>query len=180
MLKSLYYAYVGISSHHPHFAINKANGPVAIAPLTPNLPRLSLMVNVPNWDDDVYLMPRRNDATITSRFTESEPFAMYDVSCLSIHHNQQLPWCHFKSILHLSKPSTQSQCRLHPHYWFDLIRPAAHPRFAKPGPSCLLMVHDLVQQSTKLCWAVTTIPLLDYGAPFLLQILNHPYEQDPF
>jgi hypothetical protein len=91
MLKLLYYAYVGISSRHLHFAINKANGPVAIAPFNPNLPRSSPMVNIPNWDDDVYLTPQRDNALLFSRFTKSEQFTMCVILHPLISYDRQIP-----------------------------------------------------------------------------------------
>jgi hypothetical protein len=61
----LYYAYGGIRSTHPHIAINKANGLVAAALLTPNWPDPSPLVVIPNWDDDIYLIMCGADAFFT-------------------------------------------------------------------------------------------------------------------
>jgi hypothetical protein len=58
----LYYAYGGICSPHPHNAINKAYGLVAAAPLTPSWPGLPPLVDIPIWDDDIYLKRRGADA----------------------------------------------------------------------------------------------------------------------
>jgi hypothetical protein len=75
MIHFLYYPYVGICSRHPHITLNKANGLVATAPFTSNWPCPSPLVNVPNWVDDIYLKRRGADASIGSRFAESEPYA---------------------------------------------------------------------------------------------------------
>jgi hypothetical protein len=144
MMKLLYYAYVRISSRHLHFAINKANGPVAFAPFYPNLPQSSPMVDIPNWDDDVYLMPRRNNALLSFRFTESEQFTMRVVLHPLISYDCQIPEYQFESIICPSNPLTQSQRRPDCSFHFNSIRPANHPRFSKPGPSCLPMVNNLV------------------------------------
>jgi hypothetical protein len=80
MIKFLYYAYVGISSRHVHIALIKANESVATAPFLSNLPQSSPMVDVANWDNDVYLAGYCNDAPIGSRFAESEPYTTGVVS----------------------------------------------------------------------------------------------------
>ena len=180
MMKLLYYAYVGISSRHIHFAINKPNGPVAIAPLYPNLPRSSPMVDVPNWDDDVFLTPGRDNAPLSSRFTESEQSTTCIVLRPLISYDRQIPRYQFGSIVCPSNPLTQSQRRPDRSFHFNSIHLANCPRFSKPGPSCLPMVNNPVRPSTTLRWKATTIPLLNFDLPILLHILNQPYEWDPF
>jgi hypothetical protein len=144
MIHFLYYVYVGICSLHPHIALNKTNRLAATAPLTSNWPRLSPLVDVLIWVNDVYLKRRGADASIGSRFIESEPYAWHVVFLL-------LQWICCSLV---KRPSIYTFPSFSPASWlhqeshllhkFHIIHPTDCPRFAKPGPSCFSMVPDLV------------------------------------
>jgi hypothetical protein len=93
----LYYAYGGTRSPHPHIAINKANGLVVAAPLTPSWPGPPPLVDIPNWDDDIYLKRRGADAFFGSRFAKSEPYAQHGIFLLPLwpHVYPSLPTFYF-------------------------------------------------------------------------------------
>jgi hypothetical protein len=175
----LYYAYVGICSRHPHIALNKANGLVATAPLTSDWPRPSPLLDIPNWVNDVYLTGRGADAFIGSRFAESEPYA----PCVIF----LLPLCPQSSPVQQHSipnvPSFAPTFRLHQEFVlfhrFRIIHPADHPRFAKPGLSCFLMVHVSIPPSSTLRGSASTIPLWDFDLPFLLFYPHRPYHSAP-
>ncbi len=80
----LYYAEGGTRSPHPHIVFNKANGLVAAAPLSSIWPGPLPLVDIPNWDDEVYLTRGGADASLGSRFTESEPYAQCVVFLLML------------------------------------------------------------------------------------------------
>jgi hypothetical protein len=48
---------------------------VAAAPLASIWPGPSPLVDIPNWDNDIYLTGGGADASLGSRFTKSEPYA---------------------------------------------------------------------------------------------------------
>jgi hypothetical protein len=79
MIQYLYYAYIGICSLQPNFALIKANGLSAAAPSAPVWMHLMTSVNFTNWDDDVYLNARGVVAYIGSRFTKSESYCPRNV-----------------------------------------------------------------------------------------------------
>jgi hypothetical protein len=79
MIQYLYYAYVGICSRQPNFALIKANG---LSPTTPSAPVWTCLItsiNLPNWTDDVHLNARGVVAYIGSRFYKSESYCPRDV-----------------------------------------------------------------------------------------------------
>ncbi len=80
MIQYLYYAYIGISSRQPNFALIKANGLSAAAPSALVWMCLMTSVDFPNWDDDAYLNAHGVVAYICSyRFTEAESYCPCDV-----------------------------------------------------------------------------------------------------
>jgi hypothetical protein len=64
----LYYAYGGTCSPHPHIVFNKANGLVTAAPLSSIWPGPSPLVDIPNWDNDVYLTGGGADASLHQKW----------------------------------------------------------------------------------------------------------------
>jgi hypothetical protein len=176
MIQFLYYAYVGICSCHPHIAPNKANGLTTTALLTSNWPCPSPMVDILNWVDDVYLKRCGANASIGSRFAESEPYARRVVFSL-------LPWPLSSLVKRPSIPNVPSVApasQLHQElkllHQLRIIHPADRPRFDEPGLLCFPMVHDLVQPpSTTLQGSAATIPLLDFDLPLVLFYSHHPY-----
>ncbi len=179
MIRFLYYAYVGICSRHPHIALNKANQLATTAPLTSNWPRPSPLVDIPNWVDDVYLKRRGANASIGSRFAESEPYAWRVVFSLP-------PWPHSSPVKQPSIPNVPSfapASRLHQElklfHQLHIIHPADCPRFTKPGLLCFPMVHNLVQPPSALQGSAATIPPLDFDLPFILFYSHRPYNSQP-
>jgi hypothetical protein len=168
----LYYAYSGTRSPHPHIVFNKANGLVATASLSSIWPGPLPLVDIPNWDDDVYLTGGGADASLGSRFTESEPYAWRVVFLLmlwprSSPSHPTAPPCAPTSQLHCKRPFLH---RLH------IIHPSDRPRFAKLGSSWIPMVqgHSVTPPSTLHCSAFT-IPTLDFDLPVVLFYFHHTY-----
>jgi hypothetical protein len=149
-----------------------------MAPLTSNRPRPSPLVDVPNWVNDVYLKRRGADASIGSRFDESEPYAWHVVFllpqwiCCSLVKQPS-----FYNVLSFAPASWLHQ-EIHFLHQFCIIHPTDCPRFAKPRPPCFPMVPDLVQPpSTALQGSAATILPLDFVLPFILLFSHHPYNR---
>ncbi len=176
MIHFLYYVYVRICSLHPHVALNKVNGLAATAPSTPHRPCPSPLVDVPNWVDDVYLKRRGTDASIGSRFAESEPYDRCVVFLLpqwTCRSPVKLP-----SIYNVPAfaPASWSHQGSHFLHRLRIIHPADCPRFAEPGPPFFPMVPDSVQPpSATLRGAAATIPPLDFDLSFVLFYSHRPY-----
>ncbi len=92
----LYYIFIRICSHLPHIAFSKANGLVAAAPLTPNWPGPSLLLDIPNLNDDIFLKRHSANTFIGSSFAKSEPYAWRIVFLLML-------WTHV--LYHILMPS---------------------------------------------------------------------------
>jgi hypothetical protein len=144
----------------------------ATAPLTSNWPRPSPLVDISNWVDDVYLKRRGTNASIGSRFAESEPYARRVVFSLP-------PWPRSSPVKRPSIPNVPSfapASQLHQElkifHQLRIIHPADRPRFTKPGSLCFSMVHDLIQPPSALQGSAATIPLLDFDLPFILFTLT--------
>jgi hypothetical protein len=168
----LYYAYGETCSPHPHIVFNKANGLVAAAPLSSIWPGPSPLVDIPNWDDDVYLTGGGADASLGSRFTESEPYARRIVFLLmlwprSSPSHPTAPPC---------APTSQLHCKRSFLHRLHIIHPSVRPRFAKLGSSWIPMVqgHSVTPLSTLRCSACT-IPTLDFDLPAVLFYFHRPY-----
>jgi hypothetical protein len=168
----LYYPYGGICRPHPHIAINKVNGLVAAAPLTPSWPGPPPLVDIPNWDDDIYLKRRGADAFFGSRFAESEPYAQHNVFLLPL-------W----PPIYPSLP-TFSFCaptvKWHQEHQFLhrrlIIHPADRSRLAKPGLLWIPMVQATsITPSSTLRGSACTIPMLDFNLPIVLFHFHRPY-----
>jgi hypothetical protein len=168
----LYYAYGGIRSPHPHIAINKANGLVAAAPLTPSWPGLPPLVDIPNWDDDIYLKRRGADAFFGSRFAESESCARHGVFLLPLrpHIYPSLPTFSFCAPTAKWRQEHQFlHCR-------QITHPADRSRLAKPGLSWILMVQvTSVTPSSTLRGSACTIPTSNFNLPIVLFHFHCPY-----
>ena len=169
----LYYAYVGICGPHPRIAISKANGLVATAPLTPSWPGPPPLVDIPNWDDDIYLKRHGADAFFGSRFAESEPYARHNLFLLSPlwpHNYPSLPtfsYCAPTIKWH------QEQQFLHRQ---QIIHPADRPRLAEPGLSWIPMVQSNSDTpSPTLRGSACTIPTSDCNLPVILFHFHRPY-----
>ena len=168
----LYYAYGGICSPHLHNAINKANGLFAAAPLTPSWPGLPPLVDIPNWDDVIYLKRRGADAFFGSRFAKSEPYARHGVFLLPLwpHIYPSLPT--FSFCAPTAKWRQEHQF-LHRH---QITHPADRSRLAKPGLSWIPMVQATsVTPSSTLRGSACTIPTSDFNLPIVLFHFHRPY-----
>jgi hypothetical protein len=137
------------------------------------------MFDVLNWDNDVYLTGCCDDAPIGSRFAESELYTMHIVSHPSScsHHlsSQKIT----EPNAHSFEPASQCHQRIQLLHCLLMIRPADHPRFAKPGSSYLPMVHDLVQPSPILQGSAATIPPMGCDLPSHYVFSHHPYKNRP-
>ena len=145
---------------------------VAAAPLSSIWPGPLPLVDIPNWDDDVYLTGGGADASLGSRFTESEPYAWRVVFLLMIWPRSSpsqptAPSCAPTSQLHRERPFLH---RLH------IIHPSDCPRFAELGSLWIPMVqgHSVTPPST-LRWSACTIPTLDFYLPAVLFYFHRPY-----
>ena len=168
----LYYAYGGICSPHLHNAINKANGLFAAAPLTPSWPGLPPLVDIPNWDDVIYLKRCGADAFFGSRFAKSEPYARHGVFLLPLwpHIYPSLPT--FSFCAPTAKWRQEHQF-LHRH---QITHPADRSRLAKPGLSWIPMVQATsVTPSSTLRGSACTIPTSDFNLPIILFHFHRPY-----
>ncbi len=168
----LYYAYGGIHSPHSHVAINKANGLVAAASLTPSWPGPPPLVDIPNWDDDIYLKRHGADAFFGSWFAKSEPYAWHGVFLL-------LLWPHiYPSLPTFSFCAPTAKWRQEHQFLHrcQFTHPADHSRLAKPGLSWILMVQATsVTPSSTLRGSACTILSSDFNLPIVLFHFHRPY-----
>ena len=160
----LYYAYGGICCPHPHNAINKANGLFAAAPLTPSWPGLPPLVDIPNWDDDIYLKRRGADAFFGSRFAKSELYYAQRVVFLL------LLWTRGSASIPNAPSCTPIASKWHRErplliYCPHIIHPLDLTRLANPASSSFPMVQE---PSSTLHGTVCTIPTFDFGLPVVL------------
>jgi hypothetical protein len=169
MIRFLYYAYVGICSRQPNFAIIKANGLAATAPPTLYWMRSITPVDFPNWNNEIYLTLCSIVGYIGSRFTESES----DRPHVIFHRTSSPSTLPFHQSLSYRSPPIAVPQYHRPRLsipQFHVVRYPDLPGFTKPGSLCCAMVHVLFQPLSNLHPSPHTIPMLDIHSPFVLKI----------